>query len=122
MSYPQNLSQYADFPQLAQTLIKEVEDELDQIWSGWRQKQRFDTVEYNLMARIKWLLKKHSLLTTRTGPTPTPRYWDVLVVKDSKNPKKCYAHPIIPANDAEDTTRNPPSPYKTVAPAIQEVL
>lgn len=112
---------YSDFPAKARTLIKDIENELDIIWAGWRQKQRFDSVEYDLKARIKWLLKKHSLLTQREGPTPCPKYWDVIIVQDSKNKSLCYAHPVIPAISEQVTTRNPVSPLESIKSPEQPI-
>lgn len=110
-SYPDTfLASYSDFPTYIQTLIYDIETELDLIWKGWRNKQRFDSVEYDLKARIKWLLKRHDLLTQRTGPSPTPKNWDVIIVQDSKDRNQCYAHPVIPQASSGGVTREPRSP------------
>lgn len=98
-------SPWADFPPKARTEILSIETELDEIWPGWRQKLRFDKVNYDLKFKIKGLLKKHQLLTRREQGVPAPRYWDVLVVRDGKDKTKCYAHPIMPKNDGTEEAR-----------------
>lgn len=115
MSYPYPSPQYADFSPPIRAKLAEVERELDLLHPGWRQKQRFDTFEYDTKARIKWLLKRLSLLGTREGGAPAPRDWEVLIVRDGKNPKQCYAHPVLPAGATEDVTRFPPSPLRMAA-------
>jgi hypothetical protein len=91
------------------TMITEIEQELDLTWPGWRAKQPFDGVEYDRLARIKWLLRRHSLLTYEERGVPCPRDWRVIVLRDAKNPTKCYAHPVVPENTAPDITGDPPS-------------
>jgi hypothetical protein len=88
-------------------LIREVEDELDLTWPGWRTKQPFAHLDYDRLARVKWLLKRHSLLTYEQDGVPCPRDWRVIVVKDAKNPTKCYAHPVVPQATAPDTNTEP---------------
>ena len=75
------------------------------------------SVDYALKARIKWLLKRLSLLNSRDeNGKPAPKDWDVLIVKDRRNPSQCYAHPVIPATGADDdATRSPASPLLEVA-------
>ena len=122
-SYPTSSSwPYADFPQTAQVIIKDIEFELDVIWPGWRKKARFDHLDYDTKARIKWLLKRHSLVTYRTGQSPSPRYWDVIIVRDGKDRGQCYAHPVIPNTDATDTTRQPTSVMPTTLTLTRENL
>ena len=98
-------SQWDDFPPRAQNEILSIESELDTLWPGWRQKLRFDKVEYDLKFKLKGLLKKHMLLTRREGGHPAPRYWDVLVVRDGQDKTKCYAHPIMPKGHEEGNER-----------------
>lgn len=108
---------HSDLPVYIVDKINAHEAELDAIWPNWRQKERFDHVDYALKARIKWLLKRLSLLTSRDeAGRPAPKDWDVLIVKDRRNPSQCYAHPVIPAtgNDSE-ATRSPASPLLEVS-------
>lgn len=83
-----------------QAEIRRLEGALDRLWPNWRHpdrsRRRFDHVEYDLKAAIKWLLKRHSLLSRGSSGRPDPLDQPVLVVKDGSNPQKCYAHPIIP--------------------------
>lgn len=113
------LSKWSDRPPHIQAKIAEVETELDAIWPGWRTKQPFDKVTYDLKARIKWLLKRMSLLTHLENGQVAPLDWDVMIVKDPKNPNKCYAHPVVPPKTDEEVTRNPPSP---LAPAVSPIV
>jgi hypothetical protein len=86
--------------------ITELEAEMDQIWPGWRQKQPFGECAYDLKARIKWCLKRLSLLAEGND-------WDVLIVRDARNSQQCYAHPVLPATERfETTTKEPPSPLR----------
>jgi hypothetical protein len=103
---------HSDVPPYIAAKIQSHEDELDAIWPNWRQKARFDHVDYQLKARIKWLLKRLALLTSRDEHgNPAPKDWDVLVVKDRRNPSQCYAHPVIPATgENDDSSREPASP------------
>jgi hypothetical protein len=120
-SYPDTfLASYSDFPSYIQVLIYDIETELDLIWKGWRSKQRFDSVEYDLKARIKWLLKRHDLLTQRTGPSPTPKNWDVIIVQDSKDRNQCYAHPVIPQASSGGVTREP-RPVIQIETALESI-
>ena len=83
--------------------IAAIEAEMDVIWPGWREKARFDHCAYDLKARIKWCLKRLSLLADGKN-------WDVLVVRDARNSQQCYAHPVLPATARyEQVTREPPS-------------
>ena len=84
--------------------IQKLEAEMDQIWPGWRQKQPFGECHYDLKARIKWCLKRLSLLSEGND-------WDVLIVRDARNSQQCYAHPVLPATERFETvTKEPPSP------------
>jgi len=86
--------------------ITELEAEMDQIWPSWRQKQPFGESAYDLKARIKWCLKRLSLLSEGND-------WDVLIVRDARNSQQCYAHPVLPATERfETTTKEPPSPLR----------
>ena len=86
--------------------ITELEAEMDQIWPGWRQKQPFGETPYDLKARIKWCLKRLSLLAEGND-------WDVLIVRDARNSQQCYAHPVLPATERFETvTKEPPSPLR----------
>lgn len=107
---------YHDFPLKAQIKIREVEAELDEIWPGWRQRLRFDKVDYDLKCRIKVCLKQHSLLTTRELLAPAPRYWDVIIVRDARDKNKCYAHPVIPQATSEKDSRHSVDDMKESAP------
>ena len=99
------------FPHLAAKILN-LQTELDAIWPGWRKKQRFDHLGeggdqagYDLKARIKWCLKRLSLLEEGKD-------WDVMIARDLRNRSQCYAHPVIPATgDAgAEPDRNPASP------------
>jgi hypothetical protein len=84
--------------------IAAIEAEMDVIWPGWRQKQPFGECAYDLKARIKWCLKRLSLLEDGND-------YDVLIVRDARNSQQCYAHPVLPATARyEQVTREPPSP------------
>ena len=111
------------FPAWAVEKLLDHESELDQIWPDWRMKKPFDAVRYDLKARIKWLLKKVALLTNTEGGLPAPRDWDVMIEPDLKNKSKCYAHPVLPVNDAvREATREPPSPLARQAVASAPVV
>lgn len=107
----------AGFPAHIVAKVVAIDAELDQIHPGWKDRVPFDKAEYDTLARIKWLLKRRSLLTTTDGGHPAPRDWDVLIVRDTKNRRKCYAHPVIPRDIAPEVTREPPSPI-VVAPPV----
>jgi hypothetical protein len=93
--------------------ILEIEAEIDRIWAGRRietdpatgndtiRVPRFDRCETKLLYRLKYLLKRWSLLSSG-------RDWEVRVVPDAKNPRKCYAHSILPQDVAPDLTGIPP--------------
>lgn len=84
--------------------ILALEAEQDTIWPGWRVKERFDGCAYDLKARIKWCLKRLSLLAEGLD-------YDVLIVRDARNQSQCYAHPVLPATEQyQQVTREPPSP------------
>jgi hypothetical protein len=88
--------------------IEEIEVELDATWPGWRMKQPFGHLAYDHLARVKWLLKRHSLLTYEQKGIPEPRDWKVVVVRDAANPSKCFAHPVIPDRQREEAPAEPP--------------
>jgi hypothetical protein len=86
-------------------MLAEYESELDTIWPGWRRHEPFGALPYDHRARIKWLLKRHELVAAG-------RDWPVLIVRDGKNPTKCYAHPIPP--DGSGVTPDIPPPPRDV--------
>lgn len=91
--------------------IVAIELELDTILPGWRAKAPFHKTAYLIKARVKWLLKRHLLLTHTDGGQPAPLDWDVLVVRDPKNPNQCYAHPVLPpVVENSMVSRDPESP------------
>jgi hypothetical protein len=84
--------------------IAAIERELDVLHPGWRAKERFDDTSYDTKARIKWCLKRLSLLEDGND-------YDVMIVRDARNSQQCYAHPVLPATHRyEAVTREPPSP------------
>lgn len=92
-----------------------LEAELDIIWPGWRHRERFDGCAYDLKARIKWCLKRLSLLAEGLD-------YDVLIVRDSRNSQQCYAHPVLPATEKyEQVTREPPSPLGVPTSPVADV-
>jgi len=94
--------------------ITAIERELDQIWPGWRQKQPFGECHYDLKARIKWCLKRLSLLEDGND-------YDVLIVRDARNSQQCYAHPVLPATHRyEQVTREPPSPLGVLPSTVAD--
>jgi hypothetical protein len=95
--------------------IAAIEAEMDIIHSGWRDKARFDHCAYDLKARIKWCLKRLSLLADGND-------YDVMIVRDARNSQQCYAHPVLPATARyEQVTREPPSPRAlSVLPSTAE--
>ena len=95
--------------------IAAIEAEMDIIHPGWREKARFDHCAYDLKARIKWCLKRLSLLADGND-------YDVLIVRDARNSQQCYAHPVLPATARYETvTREPPSPLAlSVLPSTAE--
>lgn len=101
---------HGDFPPVVLAVVVAMEAELDSIWPGWRTCVPFHRVDYASKARIKWLLKRRSLLLTRVEGHPCPRDWEVLVVRDGKDSSKCYAHPVAPPVDTlPAVTREPPA-------------
>ena len=95
--------------------IAAIEAEMDVIWPGWRQKQPFGETAYDLKARIKWCLKRLSLLADGND-------YDVLIVRDARNSQQCYAHPVLPATHRyEQVTREPPSPLGVLPPMPMDV-
>ena len=105
---------HAHSPDLA-LKIAAIERELDVIHVGWRNKARFDDSAYDLKARIKWCLKRLSLLCEGND-------YDVLIVRDARNSQQCYAHPVLPATHRyEAVTREPPSPLSVLPLAVAEL-
>lgn len=95
--------------------IAAIEAEMDVIWPGWRQKQPFGECTYDLKARIKWCLKRLSLLADGND-------YDVLIVRDSRNSQQCYAHPVLPATrQYEQVTREPPSPLGVLPSTVVDL-
>jgi hypothetical protein len=93
--------------------IVEYETELDVIHPGWRsperEKCRFDHFDYDRKARVKWLLKRRSLLMRGMD-------WPVVIAPDGRNKRQCYAHAVPPAGgQPREATTSPPSP---LAPAV----
>ena len=94
--------------------INAIEAEMDIIHPGWREKARFDHCAYDLKARIKWCLKRLSLLADGND-------YDVLIVRDARNSQQCYAHPVLPATARYETvTREPPSPLSVLPSTAEE--
>jgi len=94
--------------------IAAIEAEMDIIWPGWRQKQPFGETSYDLKARIKWCLKRLSLLEDGND-------YDVLIVRDARNSQQCYAHPVLPATHRyEQVTREPPSPLGVLPSTVAD--
>lgn len=95
--------------------IAAIEAEMDVIWPGWRQKQPFGECTYDLKARIKWCLKRLSLLADGND-------YDVLIVRDARNSQQCYAHPVLPATrQYEQVTREPPSPLGVLPSTVVDL-
>jgi hypothetical protein len=95
--------------------IAAIEAEMDIIWPGWRQKQPFGETAYDLKARIKWCLKRLSLLADGND-------YDVLIVRDARNSQQCYAHPVLPATHRyEQVTREPPSPLGVLPSTVADL-
>ncbi len=98
------------FPPAVCERLAAIEMELDMIHRGWRRKQRFDNVNYDRKARIKWLLRWHGLLAHFDAEgNPDPRAdWVVIIARDLKNPEQCYAHAVPPDGARnDDTTKEP---------------
>jgi hypothetical protein len=105
---------HAHSPDLA-LKIAAIERELDVIHVGWRDKARFDHVAYDTKARIKWCLKRLSLLCEGND-------YDVLIVRDARNSQQCYAHPVLPATHRyEQVTREPPSPLGVLPSTVVDI-
>ena len=79
-------------PPAFQRRIKELEGELDRIHFGWRdtrrEARRFDDKPADQIYRIKWVLKRRSLLLQGHD-------WAVLMTKTA-NGKMWFAHPMNP--------------------------
>lgn len=105
---------HAHSPDIA-TKIAAIEAEMDIIHPGWREKARFNHCAYDLKARIKWCLKRLSLLADGND-------YDVLIVRDARNSQQCYAHPVLPATHRyEAVTREPPSFLGVLPPMPMDV-
>lgn len=98
-------------PPVYADMVRAYEAELDITWPKWRQRAPFGHLQYDHLARVKWLLKRRSLLMTTENGAPAPLDWDVLIVPDTRNPRKCYAHPVMPDQSKREATREPPSPF-----------
>jgi|DEB0MinimDraft_4_1074332.scaffolds.fasta_scaffold00811_4 hypothetical protein len=85
------------------SLLGEIDAELDEIWPGWRNKKPFVSVEIDVKMRLKWLLKRRSLLLQG-------RDWEVRVTRSVKDPDQCFATPIMPKAVVEPggSTTSPP--------------
>jgi hypothetical protein len=117
MSYPTRDSIQgpppADTPAEVVALVTAYEGELDAAHPGWRRYEPFGHLEYDALARVKWLLKRRQLLLTRTplpngGSRATPRDWKVQIIPSPTNPRMCFAHPIIPKPARREMTTEPP--------------
>lgn len=105
-----------DLPPRVAALVAEYETEMDEIHPGWRTRQPFHMLDYPRLARMKWLIKRRSLLLFREAvgrapdgspiTVPRPRDWEVLIAPDVRDPRKCYAHPVEPRVTRE-ITRSP---------------
>jgi hypothetical protein len=103
-------------PDLAAT-VRGYEAELDALWPPWRDPdakvRRFKQLEYDTLARLKWLLKRRDLLLHQDHGIATPRDWVVKIVPSRSNSRMCFAHPIIPAASVHrEVTSEPPSPLR----------
>lgn len=105
-----------DLPPRIAGLVADYEAEMDEIHAGWRVKAPFHMLPYAALARMKWLIKRRSLLLFRETrvdangeryTVPAPRDWEVLITPDSRDPRKCYAHPVEPRVTRE-ATKEPP--------------
>ena len=81
-------------------LIAAIEQELDEIHpadrhsQGWRNRGSFAHKDEEVYKRIKYLLKRHSLLCDG-------RDWPVNLTRGSA-PGQWSAHPVLPGPDAQD--------------------
>lgn len=106
-----------DLPDRYRAVVLAYDGELDQIHPGWRRKQPFGELEYDDLARVKWLLKRRELLLHRrlTGPgqsVPAPRDWTVKILPTPADPRQCFALPIDPqasVHTRRDVTDEPPA-------------
>ena len=102
---------FAGFPAGIIEKVVLIDAELDELWPGWRAKRPFNMAPYETKARLKWLHKRRSLLMHTEAGEPCPLDWDVIVLRDGRDPNKCYAHPVLPVvTAAAEGTREPPSP------------
>lgn len=85
--------------------VRRIDAALDRLWPNWRSRdrasRRFDHLEYEPKSAIKWLIKRRSLLTRTSNGIPAPLDQPVLVLRDGRDPRKCYAHPIIPDDEGK---------------------
>jgi hypothetical protein len=114
-----------DTPPAVAALVLAYEAELDQVHPGWREYEPFGHLDYDALARVKWLLKRRQLLLHREaapgGKTrASPRDWKVQIIPSPNNPRMCFAHPIIPQAVRRSITTDPPpvgfalsNPYPT---------
>lgn len=91
-----------------QDIIAEFAAELDLIWPGWRVHAPFSHLDPPTQARVKWLLKRHAMLTEKPH-----RDWPVKIVYDQGG--KCYAHPICPPWPEGMAMPEPPAKVQTTA-------
>lgn len=98
-------------------LIAAIEKELDEIHppdrhsQGWRNRGPFNHKDEEVYKRIKYLLKRHSLLCDG-------RDWPVNLTKGSA-PGQWFAHPVLPGPNAQDYDPRPETlmvdPQKMIA-------
>lgn len=105
----------AQLPPAFRDEIAKYEVELSALHPAWqstvRAECRFDHFDYERKARVKWLLKRRSLLLRGLD-------WTVIIAPDGKDRTKCYAHAIMPTAPRREVTTDPPSPLAmTIAPS-----
>lgn len=110
----------ADTPPEVAKLVLAYEDELDRLHAGWRRYEPFAHLDYDSLARVKWLLKRRQLLLHREWipgrngmpavSRAAPRDWKVRIIPSPKSPRMCFAHPVIPEAFRRAVTDDPPSP------------
>jgi hypothetical protein len=125
MVYPPNPADEAALEALAVVYpqhaaeVRAHEAELDVLWPPWRsgdpKVRRFKHLPYEVLARVKWLLKRRALLMHTEQGTPAPLDWTVRVVPSASG-KQCFAHPIMPAASQPAASDCPPSPLQRVHP------
>ena len=94
----------ADTPPAVVELVTAYEAELDAAHPGWRRFEPFNHLDYDPLARVKWLLKRRPRLLHREAAPD----WKVQIIPSPKNPRMCFAHPIIPAAARREMTTDPP--------------